>query len=91
MKAPLENKYDSQRRLVWIEIITSDPEGRLVQRTPSSQSATEAFPVGVATAELQTGRGEGVGCGLGLKCALIAAAVVNEVEIIQKQSRTIVA
>ena len=32
-----------------------------------------------------TGQGEGVGCGLGLKYALILAAVVSEVEIIQQQ------
>ena len=35
-----------------------------------------------------TCQGEGVGCGLGLKYALIVAAIVSKVEIIQQQSKT---
>ena len=86
IKAPLKNNYDPQRHLVRSEKNYFEPLGVpclerclwiRVQRDLSNRTYN-----GQAT----TGRGEDVGCGLGLKYALIVAAVVSEVEIIQQQS-----
>ena len=71
--------------------------GILFREAPSNKSPTDTFQwtcevrtfsVGITTGQAATGRGEGIGCGLGLKYALIVAAIVSEVEIINNCRRT---
>ena len=83
IKAPLNNNYDPQRRLIRSEknyyfrpLGAPCLERRLRIRAQLDLSSRTYN--GRAT----TGRGEGVGCGLALKYALIVAAVVSEVEIV---------